>query len=399
MTLMKNILKIIADKTFGTSYQSKKIELDLEVDSSSRIDNRESNLVNPKHGETLNHKNYISLTNKSKLLAQVDSPLKYFLDGTRHVYKIDDIVYKLSNRKMVYPVVAGQIAVGCCGRRDKKLFVVDFLNENVLALPDVSADSVGALAAMLEDINAVLTMKKIPVRLSPPIIQYSSNTAQTKTQEFENRAIAKVQERMYQLEQSMVNKIVAKNKLGANNFLVKDGSLEYRMPTELRNNKRKFLTFKKNYSYVIGVSKKFNPLLWTNNVNNRPNPDFIAALPIFARTPVISFENTAFHGDIKFAVWYLRIHAAKYTDSPFDGVVKVEKMLVTDDEVDSGKIDSDLVDTISAHLINERNPVCYGSDNRWANHIYPIFLTESFIKSKIVSAETFLHLFRGVDDE
>lgn len=67
-------------------------------------------------------------------------------------------------------------------------------------------------------------------------------------------------------------------------------------------------------------------------------------------------------------------------------------MLVTHEEIDDG-IDSALVDTLSAYLINERNPVCYGSDLRWANHIYPIYLTESFVKSKYLSAESFLHLF------
>ena len=82
-----------------------------------------------------------------------------------------------------------------------------------------------------------------------------------------------------------------------------------------------------------------------------------------------------------------------FSNSPFDGVVKVEKILVTDAEIDTEKFDSDEADMLSACLINERNPVCYGTDGRWANHIYPIFLTESFIKSRSISAETFLNLF------
>ena len=89
----------------------------------------------------------------------------------------------------------------------------------------------------------------------------------------------------------------------------------------------------------------------------------------------------------------MRLHDKKYSDSPFDGVVKVEKILVRDAERDSNKIDSDEVNLLSAYLLNERNPVCYGADNRWANHIYPIFLTESFVKSRFISTETFLHLF------
>lgn len=69
----------------------------------------------------------------------------------------------------------------------------------------------------------------------------------------------------------------------------------------------------------------------------------------------------------------------------------MEKILM-DNEIQNG-IDSDDVDLISANIINERNPTCYGTDRRWANHLYPVFLTESYVKSKYISAEMFLHLF------
>jgi len=51
------------------------------------------------------------------------------------------------------------------------------------------------------------------------------------------------------------------------------------------------------------------------------------------------------------------------------------------------------VDNISAWLVNERNPVCYGKDDRWANHLYPVYLTETFIKSKYRGTAHFLNLF------
>ena len=62
------------------------------------------------------------------------------------------------------------------------------------------------------------------------------------------------------------------------------------------------------------------------------------------------------------------------------------------EEIENG-IDSDVIDLISANIINERNPTCYGTDRRWANHLYPVFLTESYVKSKYISTEMFLHLF------
>ena len=74
-----------------------------------------------------------------------------------------------------------------------------------------------------------------------------------------------------------------------------------------------------------------------------------------------------------------------------NGVIKVEKILM--DEEHGIGIDSDEIDLLSATLINERTPTCYGTDKRWANHLYPVFLTESFVKSKYMSTEMFLHLF------
>ena len=390
-----DILKLIADETYGESYKAHKIELNLETDTTSRLDSREPRLDNPKLGETIKYKSYRSLEKVIQDISQnYTQILTYFLDGSRHVYKIDDIAYQHSNaRKMVYPIVAGQVALGCCRRSNKKMFAEKFIGEVVLSLPDVANynDSKGFLPTLAKKINNKLSGHKFKLVISK-ILDYSTN--QPKEMAFEDRAIATIQDYMYQTEQNMVADLVKQGKLNQTNYLVKDGSLEYRILDNLKKDKRKFLTFKNNYGYVIGVSKKFNPALWTTGfgVNAKPNPGFIAGLRPYERTPVICFENPDYHGDIKFAVWYVRLRS-RHTDSPFDGVIKVEKMLVTKEEILSEKIDSDLVDTLSAHLINERNPVCYGSDNRWANHIYPIFLTETFVKSKCISAETFLHLF------
>lgn len=392
-----DILKLIATETYGESYKAHKLELDLETDIATRIDSQEPKLENPKNGETMNYKTYRSLENLSRQITQSSTQiLKYFLDGSRHVYKIDDIAYQHGNsRKMVYPIVAGQVTVGCCRREKKKMFAEQFIGDVLVSLPDVANynDSNGFLPALAKKINTKFGEQKFKFQISK-ILDYSTSRSNPKEEKFEDRAIAKIQDYMYQTEQSMVASLVSQGKLNQKNYLVKDGSLEYRIMPELANDKRRFLTFKSNYGYVIGVSKKFNPSLWTTGkgATPKPNPGFIAELPLYHRTPVLCFENPDYHGDVKFAVWYLRLRK-RHTDSPFDGVVKIEKMLVTQEEMATEKIDSDLVDLLSAYLINERNPVCYGSDSRWANHIYPIFLTESFVKSKCISTETFLHLF------
>ena len=88
-------------------------------------------------------------------------------------------------------------------------------------------------------------------------------------------------------------------------------------------------------------------------------------------------------GDMNFAVWFVRIRKSRYTSNTFDGILKLEKILVTDKQVE----------LITANIINERNPVCYGADRRWANHLYPIYVTESYVKSKYLGESMFLNLF------
>lgn len=91
-------------------------------------------------------------------------------------------------------------------------------------------------------------------------------------------------------------------------------------------------------------------------------------------------------------MWYIRLREKSKTRTPFDGIVKVEKILVREEELKKG-MDTETVDRLSALIINERNPTCYGMDTRWANHIYPVYLTEQFVKSHYLSTESFLHLF------
>ena len=47
----------------------------------------------------------------------------------------------------------------------------------------------------------------------------------------------------------------------------------------------------------------------------------------------------------------------------------------------------------TANIINERNPVCYGTDARWANHLYPVYMTESYCKNRFKSDYYFMNLF------
>lgn len=69
------------------------------------------------------------------------SRIRYFLDGSRHVYKVGDVLIS----GMVYPVVAGQIIVGCCIRKKRMVREYRHRRKLVIAMPvSYDADNHGA---------------------------------------------------------------------------------------------------------------------------------------------------------------------------------------------------------------------------------------------------------------
>lgn len=194
---------------------------------------------------------------------------------------------------------------------------------------------------------------------------------------------------MIEKEVQMVSELVLGKCLNQNNYLLKDGSLEY--PTDkIIGDERELRKFQSKFEFVLGVSKSFN-LENCVDKKGKNNSSVIARLPLFYRSPVCKYESERLKGML-YAVWYVRIRDAKYSPNPFDGVLKLEKILVTQKEQDDG-LDSDTVDYITANVINERLPTCYGADKRWANHLYPIFATETYAKSQYLSDTLFLNLF------
>ena len=94
--------------------------------------------------------------------------------------------------------------------------------------------------------------------------------------------------------------------------------------------------------------------------------------------------------DNYFAIWYLRLRKDNnFRETRFSDVVKCELLMMDPSE----PISTDLINALSSSLVREAYPVCYGKDSRWANHLYPVYLTETFCKSHYLSSEVFLKLF------
>jgi hypothetical protein len=392
----KRITEILATETGGKSYKAHKYSLDSTDHPAPSYGDIDTEFEWNEYGETKHIKQPIDLAALSRSLPTGNEQLlTYFLDGSRHVYKVDDMGYeKAGNRSVIYPIIAGQIGVGCCCRDNRTIYSERFIGEIALAVPDIAdADGSGdkgffqGLAKKIRD-GSTLALRLGENWSFSRVFSYNSKDEDKA--KFEDRGTAKIQEEMIELEQQMVRDLVTAGKLNQDHYLIKDGSLEYRISNEMRKDSIEYKRFKNRYDFVLGASKGFNPTV-CKDIHGKANPGFIADLKLYHRTPVAKFTNSML-GDIAFAVWYIRIRDQKLTRSPFDGILKIEKILVSDSEVANG-METDLVNLLSAYMINERNPVCYGADQRWANHLYPVYLTEQYVKSRYISQESFLHMF------
>lgn len=382
---MKEILKTIAQETNGQSFETYKFCYDDFTIPKLNYDDWQDITVKD-YGETERIKKTKFLYKKSKLYKDYEPLFSFFLDGSRKTYKVDDIAYGTR----VYPIIAGQIGVACCERNTEKDISKKIIeNDIVLVLPEV-ADKDGIGDVFFKDlkgiINSIPKLKKRNIVFSD-ILSYKDRKLK-EGESYEDLGVAKVQDKMIESEKKIVMMLTAQNSLNENKYLLKDGSLEYK---KMKTGDYKDLSIiKSNYKCVVGVSKSFNPEKCVDE-KGKNNAKKIAQLGLYSRTPAYKYESGVFP-NVSFAIWYLRIRDAKYTSSPFEGIVKVEKILITGEEKEMG-LNSEEIDLISANIINERNPVCYCRDNRWANHLYPVFLTETYIKSNYYSNAFFLNLF------
>ncbi len=263
---MERILDFIAKETDGKNYKSYKYCFE-SVDIPKLDYEDKKGIQVKKKGETdrslITTKSVKSLADR---ISKNGKPLfKYFLDGSRRTYKVDDIAYG----KRLYPIIAGQIGVAVCEREDEHSFKpVNLKNPLVISIPE-NANAQTTIGNndlffqnLIQKLNGQEILKKQRLKFSK-ILPYK-NTALKENDKYEDRGIAKIQDEMIALEQKVVFELVKAKKLNDESFLIKDGSLEYMKSGEARE----LSVIKSNYDCVIGVSKAFNPEALSNDVKD-----------------------------------------------------------------------------------------------------------------------------------
>lgn len=384
---MDGVMDAIVSETSGRRFQTHKFCYDTTGSSVIAYDNDED-VQWRDYGETTRPTKCIDLRD---ILGQLlgngqESCFAYFLDGSRHTYKVDDMAFG----KEVYPVLAGQVGISCCRRENKEMRNEFFHRKLVVVLPSRAVSQNADTREknrkeILRSINAATKLQRHHI-LFEDVLFYPRD----KDEKYEKKGVACIQDFMVEQEKLAVRQLVAERKVKAGSYLIKDGTLEYKAVNDGKRLNFSEKRFREDFRHVIGVSKSFNPMKCYVK-GGTTDSKIVATLPLYHRTPACCYESKISGNGVYFCVWYLRIRDSKHTQNVFDGILKIEK-LMDKDEYEHG-VDTDRIDYLSAQLLRERLPVCYGDDKRWANHLYPIYVTEQYAKSKYISNDTFMNLF------
>lgn len=312
--------------------------------------------------------------------AELDTSLcSYFMDGSRKTYKVGDLV--MPDRK-VFPLIAAQLRAGCVFRDQSKSVHAAKVNgkslmkeKNVLLISSAfNSTDFAVLKGKFEKRNE----KKDYLRID--LENYNFEKVDDTTPQ--NAGIAKANYLMHKLEIEIIIELVKSKSLETDKMLVVDGPLEFIAHDDRSDG------FADYFYNVIGISKSFDPNKPLQSTRSSPHIGaLLLDMKMGERTQVFMIEKKT----RRYGVWYLRIHPSSHLRNPLDGIVKIEKMAMRDD-FDHG-IETDVVDNISLSVLSERCPTCHGNDERWPNHIYPVYLAEKMLKSTFYSDIMYMNQF------
>jgi hypothetical protein len=223
---MSSVMDTIANETNGKSFKTFKYSFDgIGVPTFDYDDNRE--ITWEKSGETTPPSGSANMKICADNILKNKPLFTYFLDGSRRIFKVDDIAYK----NQVFPVIAGQIGIGCCTRINKNMKAFDFERRLVIALPKVANQLDWKKELFFSNLKKKInttSLKLITQGLEITDIK-PYPTKKEEGEKLENKGIAVIQDLMIEREINMVSKLVADRKLNQDNFLLKEKSVNFKV--------------------------------------------------------------------------------------------------------------------------------------------------------------------------
>lgn len=359
--MSKRILSIIRNESEFQCLPCDRINLDIERFSEYR-DSDEHPAQEPFESPPI----HTSKKAVKEFNGEIPTILSYFLDGSRKTYKVADVI--IDGKYL--PLIAGQVGV-CIIQRDYDSHKLSVLREfcflkNVIAFPDKANQD-----------DLLHLQKKITERTGINFILFSYATKSVDKDPVD-LGVGKIMSEMQDMEIETVRQMAEKHLMSNDHLLVIDGPLRFKKKFDLVQ-----------FRNVIGLSKTFRPSFTIGKGRHREDVGAITSgLDFGERTSAYKMVEA----DKTIGMWYMRIRPKRFMSNPLQGIVKIENYAIEPYEQENG-LDAERVDIISGHILRERNVTPYKSDSRWASHIYPVYMAETYLKNSFMSDVKFQGLF------
>ena len=290
---------------------------------------------------------------------------RFFIDGSQ---RITNAGFVVDRKKRYLPILIAQTGVATTELRNSRLSVKHYDSTNTLYFPNSFAQ---------EDLNeaksiacAVARESRLELDLEFDKYEIDDTDATPPV----DRARSQILQKMHAMEVNRIVRLAQADDLSRESLLLIDGSLQF-----YENMDR----HKEAFRNVVGVAKSFDlHKSYLSSSNSEKVGALISRQPVTHRTPARGIT----HRNLTIASWYLRLHdrsRISSLDYP-DGVVKIE-VFPDNPGDDSAMLQSARCDRISEHVLALRAPATPNTDARWASHLYPVHLTERYIKSQFLS--------------
>ena len=294
------------------------------------------------------------------------SLFRYFLDGSMRTTSAGHVV---DTKQRFLPLFIAQIGVAATKLNYFQIGVESYTNRNVLFLPETFSDGDIKKARLLA--RKAAQTSRLPLDLNVESYELEDQRKPI------DCARQKALNTMHDMEINLIMELAESHKVTPDSLLMIDGSLQF-----YRNLERA----KEAFRNVVGVAKSFD---LNQRVGTGPNAKevgtLVTALRHRHRTPARKIE----HRNLAIGAWYLRLHSTRSHPNlaVTDGVVKIE--VFPDDTVGlRPMLDTDRCNLISRNVLVLRHPATPWTDSRWASHLYPVYLTERYIKARFRSDQT-----------
>ncbi len=223
MGIILNYIEKTSDGQVKAYDTQKRFIEEYEFDTFGEFDDHKND-VQPKDKATLyaetrpSKYDQIEIPDKDISSRKDNSLFKYFMDGTRHVYKVGDIAID----GVVYPLAVGQIIVGYCGRDKREIKIGQFRRFIVLAVPiqyDTNHQGPNFFRHKCEELNAAIKETPLYSRFGiqlDSVIPYGKpgeGQGEMGRNKYLRIAVARIQNEMLDQERILVNDQVMSGKV------------------------------------------------------------------------------------------------------------------------------------------------------------------------------------------